>query len=38
MDLVSLVEVGNDILIWGTIAFCAVGLFELFRPNSKIKP
>jgi hypothetical protein len=38
MDLVSLVETGNDILIWGTVAFGAIGLFELFRPNPKIKP
>lgn len=38
MDLASLVETGNDILIWGTVAFCSIGLFELFRPNPKIKP
>ena len=37
-DLITMVNVMLDLLIVGTIIFCAVGLFELLRPNPRIKP
>ena len=37
-ELMTIVNVMLDLLIVGTIIFCAVGLFELLRPNPKIRP
>ena len=37
-ELMTLVNLMLDLLIVGTIIFCAVGLFELLRPNPETKP
>jgi len=38
MTLAALVELLTQILIVGTVFFCALGLFELLRPSPKIRP
>ncbi len=38
MTLSELIELCTDLLLCATIVFCAVGLFELLRPNPKVRP
>ena len=37
-SLIAWVDLGSAVLAYSTVVFGALGLFELLRPNPKVKP